>query len=177
MKMVSLIYLRLKAEENKKNLDEFEYASQSIKNNLNKCKEQLKERTEIISLYGYQSKERICKTHSLLRLLIVQDESIKQFFQQCEEELSYLRDVFKKYQEKNKRKVSQKELENRSKNIDLLRRNLNLLQDEFKEQINRMRKEMSMGGDERQGDFINVFGNKKRRKGSDDSDDEEEYGG
>lgn len=48
-------------------------------------------------------------------------------FKTCEEELSYLREVFKRYQEKNKRKISQEEIEARSKNIDLLRRNLNLL--------------------------------------------------
>ena len=55
------------------------------------------------------------------------DEEIKNMFKQCEDELSYLREVFKKYQEKNKRKISQKEIEARSKNIDLLRKNLNLL--------------------------------------------------
>ena len=71
------------------------------------------------------------------------DEDIKGKFKICEEELSYLRDVFKKYQVKNKRKVSQKDLEARSKNIDLLRKNLNLLQDEFKEQIARMRKDIA----------------------------------
>ena len=40
-------------EENKKNLDEFEYTSLSIKTNLNNCKDRLKERTEKIALYGY----------------------------------------------------------------------------------------------------------------------------
>ena len=49
------------AEENKRNLDEFEYTSMSIKNSLNTCKDRLKERTEKISLYGYYSKERIGK--------------------------------------------------------------------------------------------------------------------
>ena len=68
------------AEENKRNLDEFEYASLSIKNNLNQCKERLKERTEIISLYGYQSKERICKTRYMALTSIVQDEDIKKIF-------------------------------------------------------------------------------------------------
>lgn len=115
-------------EENKRNLDEFELTSQSIKSGLNSCKERLKERTEKISLFGYQSKERICKSHYRDDLsVIVMDEEIKGMFKSCEEELSYLRDVFKKYQEKNKRKISQNEIEARSKNIDLLRRNLNLL--------------------------------------------------
>ena len=47
------------AEENKRNLDEFEYTSMSIKANLNTCKDRLKERTERIALYGYYSKQRI----------------------------------------------------------------------------------------------------------------------
>jgi predicted DNA-binding protein YlxM (UPF0122 family) len=42
-------------------MDEFEYTSQSVKTLLNTCKERLKERTEKISLFGYQSKERIRK--------------------------------------------------------------------------------------------------------------------
>ena len=33
------------------------------------------------------------------------DADINNTFKQCEDELSYLRNVFKKYQEKNKRKV------------------------------------------------------------------------
>ena len=47
-------------EENRKNLDEFEYTTMNIKNSLNTCKDKLKERTEKISLFGFQSKERIC---------------------------------------------------------------------------------------------------------------------
>jgi len=49
--------------------------------------------------------------------------------------------VFKVWQNKNKRKVEPIEMENRSKNIDLLRKNLNLLQEEFRVQANRSRKE------------------------------------
>ena len=45
-------------------------------------------------------------------LFIVLDEDIKGIFTQCEEELSYLRDVFKRYQEKNKRKVKYHKLSN-----------------------------------------------------------------
>lgn len=59
------LYLYSLVEENKRNLDEFEYASLSIKNNLNSCKEKLKERTERIALFGYQSKERIRKSLSI----------------------------------------------------------------------------------------------------------------
>jgi len=88
---------------------------------------------------------------------------------QCESELAYLRDVFKRYQEKNKWKVSQKELESRAKNVDLLRRNLNLLQDEFREQINRVKREQQQDL-ERNGDFINVFG--RKRKGSEEEEEE-----
>jgi len=34
------------------------------------------------------------------------DEEIKGMFKNCEDELAYLRDVFRKYQDKNKRKLS-----------------------------------------------------------------------
>eukprot|EP00350_Pseudokeronopsis_sp_OXSARD2_P000229 CAMPEP_0170560878 /NCGR_PEP_ID=MMETSP0211-20121228/51628_1 /TAXON_ID=311385 /ORGANISM="Pseudokeronopsis sp., Strain OXSARD2" /LENGTH=67 /DNA_ID=CAMNT_0010875693 /DNA_START=24 /DNA_END=227 /DNA_ORIENTATION=- len=65
-----------------------------MKQTLNECKNKLKERHEKISMFGYQSKERI-----------LLDEEIKKMFGACEEELKYLRDVFKRYQKKNKRKV------------------------------------------------------------------------
>jgi hypothetical protein len=149
-------------EDNKRNLDEFEYTSQSIKSGLNQCKSRLTERTEKIALFGYQSKERI-----------VLDEELKGMFKQAEDELAYLRDVFKRYQEKNKRKIAQKEIEARSKNIDLLRRNLNLLQDEFKEQVARMRKDMAngSGGRQQEGDFMNIFGiNRSGSVRSEDND-------
>ena len=119
-------------QENKKNLSEFELATTSIKDILNTCKLMLKERQDKIKLFGYQSRERI-----------LLDEELKGKFKQAEEELLYLREIFKRYQEKNKRKISQKEIEARSKNIDLLRKNLNLLQDEFKEQVTRMRKDIT----------------------------------
>jgi hypothetical protein len=48
-------------EENRRNLDEFEMAATNVKGLLNQCKERLKERTEKITLFGYQSKERIRK--------------------------------------------------------------------------------------------------------------------
>ena len=97
-------------------------------------------------------------------------------FKQAEDELAYLRDVFKRYQEKNKRKIAQKEIEARSKNIDLLRRNLNLLQDEFKEQVSRMRKDMAngSGGRQQEGDFMNIFGiNRSGSVRSEDNDYEQ----
>ena len=48
-------------------------------------------------------------------------------FDNSENLLKSLRQVFKVYQNHNQRKVEQIELENRSRNIDLLRKNLNLL--------------------------------------------------
>jgi hypothetical protein len=69
------------------------------------------------------------------------DEEIKQMFDIGEQMLRSIRQVFKVYQNKNKRKVEQSELENRSKNIDLLRKNLNLLQEEFRLQAIRSKKE------------------------------------
>ena len=106
MKMVRFIFYFLHlAEENKRNLDEFEYTSMSIKNSLNTCKDRLKERTEKISLYGYYSKERIGKLYIFIQQIEL-DEEIKKLFSTCEEEHAYLRVVFKRYQEKNKRTVS-----------------------------------------------------------------------
>jgi hypothetical protein len=69
--------------------------------------------------------------------------------------------------------VEQSELENRSRNIDLLRKNLNLLQEEFKTQANRSRRKYgqstaSMHGgvqnDEFGGDLIDIFKNDKKKK-------------
>ena len=76
----------------------------------------MKERQEIIAIHSYQSKERI-----------LLDEKIKGIFDKGEINLKELRNVFKVYQKKNKRIVEHSDLENRSRNIDLLRKNLNLL--------------------------------------------------
>lgn len=58
--------------------------------------------------------------------------------------------MFKVYQAKNKRIVEPHEIENRSKNIDLLRKNLNLLQMEKKSQQtrdkNKKKKNQSQSG-------------------------------
>lgn len=81
----------------------------------------MKERSSIISEQGFESKERI-----------LMDEDIKEIFGEAELNLKELRSVFKDYQNKNKRIVEPHEIENRSKNIDLLRKNLNLVQAEFK---------------------------------------------
>jgi hypothetical protein len=40
-------------EENRKNLDEFEYTSLSLKQTLNDCKDRLKERNTKITMFGY----------------------------------------------------------------------------------------------------------------------------
>jgi hypothetical protein len=55
--------------------------------------------------------------------------------------LKSLRQVFKAYQLKNKRKVEQSEIENRSRNIDLLRKTLNLLQQEYQAQASRSKRD------------------------------------
>ena len=89
----------------------------------------LGKRSDKIAEFGFQSKERI-----------LLDEKIKEIFDMCEDALRSLRQVFKVYQNKNKRRVEMVELESRSRNIDLLRKNLNLLQEEFKVQANRTKK-------------------------------------
>lgn len=108
------------------------------------------------------------------------DEELKAKFSQAEEELQYLRELFKRYQEKNKRKISQKELEARSRGVDLLRRNLNLLQDEFKDQVTRMRKDISAvqnpdGATGKHSDFIDIFGTINRDSEKLDEDRDELY--
>lgn len=65
---------------------EFEKTAKTIKENLKECRVKLAERGEKITLFGYQSKERI-----------LLDEEIKDMFGACEQGLSYLRDVFKRY--------------------------------------------------------------------------------
>jgi predicted DNA-binding protein YlxM (UPF0122 family) len=60
--------------------------SVGIKDTLNTCKDRLKERQEKIKLFGYQSRERI-----------LLDEELKAKFSQAEEELQYLRELFKRY--------------------------------------------------------------------------------
>lgn len=80
--------------ENKFYEGEFENTAKTIKENLKACREKLAERSEKIALFGYQSKERI-----------LLDEEIKDIFGACEQGLSYLRDVFKRYQKKNGRKL------------------------------------------------------------------------
>lgn len=117
-------------EENKRNMDQFDSISAILKLKMKECKDKLKERSSLIENVGFQSKERI-----------LLDEEIKQIFDAGEHALREIRAVFKIYQNKNKRKVEQIELENRSRNIDLLRKNLNLLQEEFKLQANRNKKE------------------------------------
>ena len=102
------------------------------------------------------------------------DEEIKGMFKNCEDELAYLRDVFRKYQDKNKRKLSQQDIEARSKNIDLLRRNLNLLQDEFKDQVSRMRKDIAPV-QASSNDFLDIFAiNRNEDEDEERSLDEEE---
>lgn len=141
----------------------------SIKETLKVCKDRLKERQEKIKLFGYQSRERI-----------LLDEELKAKFSQAEEELQYLRELFKRYQEKNKRKISQKELEVRSRGVDLLRRNLNLLQDEFKDQVTRMRKDIAAvqnpdAGTGKHSDFIDIFGTINRDSDKLDEERDELY--
>lgn len=85
------------------------------------CRTKLLDRSDIIKEFTFQSKERI-----------MLDEGIKFKFETCEALLVKLRKVFKDYMHKNKRTIDSNELDDRRKNIDLLRTNLNLLIEEFK---------------------------------------------
>ena len=108
-------------EENNRLLESFETTIKAIKDNLTNCKDMLK--------------TYISKSHDTAWLSgndrIRLDEDIKGMFNATEEQLQFLRSVFKKYQKKNKKILTQEELTHRSEQIDLLRKNLNLLKDEF----------------------------------------------
>lgn len=75
---------------------------------MQQTKEKLIERQEMIKNEAFQSKERI-----------LLDEKIKNMLTEAEDHLKDLRQVFKDYQNKNKRKVEQDELVYRSKKIEL----------------------------------------------------------
>lgn len=85
------------------------------------AKQKLEQRSEKIKEGLWNSNDRV-----------VLDTNIDELLQSAEDALKALRQVFKVYQAKNKRIVEPFEIENRSKNIDLLRKNLNLLQQEKK---------------------------------------------
>jgi len=69
------------------------------------------------------------KSKSKERILL--DETIKKIIADCEDRIINLRQVFKIYKAKNEKKVEREEMESRSNAIDLLRKNINLLQKEF----------------------------------------------
>ena len=84
---------------------------------MKQCKDKLTDRIKIMEdAKNQKSKERI---------LI--DEEIKKMIASCEEDLKHLRNTFKEFKIKNEKKVEKEELESRSKAIDLIRKNLNLL--------------------------------------------------
>ena len=62
------------------------------------------------------------------------DEAIKAIFARCEDKLASLRKIFKEYQNRNKLKIPARELNARTDNIDLLRKQINLLKEEDKRQ-------------------------------------------
>ena len=62
---------------------------------------------------------------------VMLDEEIRELFDYAEQLIGGLREFFKRYQAKNGRRLPATEIEARARNIDLLRKNLNLLKDEF----------------------------------------------
>ena len=109
--------------ENRRLLSELETTSKKIKDELQECKLKLIERIKKDDANWYASKERI-----------LLDEEIKAIFASCETQLAYLRTIFKEYQNKNKLKIPPEELRARTRNIDLLREQINLLKREDKNQ-------------------------------------------
>ena len=81
----------------------------------------LKQREDVIKLHGYNHKDRI-----------ILEGKINDKFKETEQTLKTLKDVFKSFTEKNKNKVAPSELDMMSKNIDVLWRNLNILEESLK---------------------------------------------
>ena len=112
--------------ENKRLLDELENTAQEIKDDLQECKKKLIERIQRDDEAWYSSTERI-----------LLDESMQAIFARCETQLAYLRTVFKEYQNRNKLKLPPEEIKARTRTIDLLRHQINLLKAEDKNQLQR----------------------------------------
>lgn len=89
----------------------------------------------------------------LINTAIVTDENIKEILKDTEGYLGDLKLAFKNYCSENKSKMTPKEIDNRSKIIDLLRRNLNLLDDKFKDTLKaRANTQANAGGGEGEGE-------------------------
>lgn len=88
-----------------------------IRNKINKIKESIEKRKENIKIHGYQSRERI-----------IADNKIRASIDECEEELNTVEIITVK---KKAAKYSPEDLKNRTKTIELLRKNLLLLRDEI----------------------------------------------
>ena len=90
-------------EENNRLIDAFETTAQAIKDSLTTCKDTLK-------IYIGKSHDTVwLQSNDRTRL----DEDIKAQFSTTEAQLAHLRNVFKKYQKKNRKVLSQEELSGR----------------------------------------------------------------
>ena len=107
-------------------LDELESTSKRIKDELGECKDKLIERMQKRDSSWKDSRERI-----------IFEEDIKGKFDSCESQLAHLRQIFKEYQHRNKLKIPPEEIRARTRNIDLLRQQINLLKAEFRTQSER----------------------------------------
>lgn len=91
-------------EENNRLMEAFETTAQAIKDSLTTCKDTLK-------VYIGKSNDGVwLQSADRTRL----DEDIKSQFATTEAQLAHLRNVFKKYQKKNRKVLTQDELEGRS---------------------------------------------------------------
>ena len=102
-------------------LENLNKTTEEIKVELKDCQEKLVERIQRTDPEWQTSKDRI-----------LLDEAIKAIFASCEDKLASLRKIFKEYQNRNKLKIPARELNARTDNIDLLRKQINLLKAEDK---------------------------------------------
>ena len=100
-----------------------EFIENEIKTNLRECSEKLQERNNNQSPEWHQSDDRV-------KL----DDEIKKIFDDCDMKLADLRTIFKEYQSRMKHKMPELVILKKSKRIDILRSQVNLLKDEMKSQ-------------------------------------------
>ena len=91
---------------------------------------------------------------------VIIDEEIKEILAACESKLADLRTVFKEYQNRNKLKLPETVIKARTRNIDILRHQINLLKERFKVQNERSRMENALNPNSTQSMI-----KKKRKKG------------
>mmetsp|Transcript_5008 Transcript_5008/g.5705 ORF Transcript_5008/g.5705 Transcript_5008/m.5705 type:complete len:266 (-) Transcript_5008:27-824(-) len=99
-----------------KNLDEYQQLVLTIRNKINKVKEDMEKRKDNIKINGYQSKDRI-----------LADSRINTSIKETEDDINTVEILVRK----KAAKYSPEDLKNRNKTITLLKKNLSLIRNEL----------------------------------------------